>query len=55
MNYLSHQAEIKQTAERALHEKNERHLLAEACELRMMMSLIESSAAETIRADRDAR
>ena len=53
MKDVSQQAEKKQAEEKAVREKP--HFLAEARELRMMMSPIASSAAEMIRADRDSR
>jgi hypothetical protein len=55
MNGASQQAETKQTAEKAVLEKKMDNFRAETHGLRMMMSLNLSSAAEMIRADRDAR
>jgi hypothetical protein len=55
MNDINWQAEIRQTVEKLVREKNKHRLLAEAQELWMQQTSCEVSAAEMIREDRDAR
>ena len=55
MSDVNWQAEIRMAVEQMVREKKKHHFLAEARKLRMKMLPIESSAAEMIREDRDAR
>lgn len=54
MRDINWQAEIRNAVEKMVQEKMKHRFLAEACQLRMKMLPIESSAAEMIREDRDA-
>ena len=55
MKDVNRQAEIREAVEKTVREKKKQHFLAEARELRTRMKPVESSAAEMIREDRDAR
>lgn len=55
MSDVNWQAEIRQSVERMVREKKKHRFLAEARELRKKMKPIDTSAAEMIREDRDAR
>jgi hypothetical protein len=56
MRDVNWQAEIREAVEKMVREKKKKHhFLVEARQLRMKMLPIESSAAEMIREDRDAR
>lgn len=55
MSDVNWQAEIRMAVEQMVREKKKHHFLEEARKLRMKMLPIESSAAEMIRVDRDAR
>ncbi len=55
MSDVNWQAEIRQSVERIVREKKKHRFLAEARELSKKMKPIDTSAAEMIREDRDAR
>jgi hypothetical protein len=55
MGDINWQAEIRDVVEKKVREKKKQHFLAEARQFRMKMLQIESSAAEMIREDRNAR